>query len=131
MTCLLQVSKWNPCWKIYLVRNVRKMVDLAYRSLISFAIVKKACSTFKAVFAEVSRKGILSWSANSCIESQTIRVRARQQWRADRRDAVLDDLLACQVRLVSHQQLVNTLRGIAINFLKPLLDIRKGILTTK
>lgn len=36
-----------------------------YRSLICFAIVKNACSTFVAVFADVSRKGIFNWSANS------------------------------------------------------------------
>jgi len=34
-------------------------------SLICFAIVKKACSTFVALFAEVSRKVMPSWSANS------------------------------------------------------------------
>lgn len=43
-----------------LSKNVRKMVEVTHRSLISFAIVKNACSTFKAVFADVSRKGIFS-----------------------------------------------------------------------
>jgi hypothetical protein len=34
-----------------------------YRSLICFDMVKKACSTFVALLAEVSRKGIPSSSA--------------------------------------------------------------------
>lgn len=34
--------------------------------LISVAIVINACSTFIADFADVSKKGIPSWSANSC-----------------------------------------------------------------
>jgi hypothetical protein len=37
--------------------------------LICFAMVKKACSTFVAFFAEVSRNGIESWSANSYIDN--------------------------------------------------------------
>ncbi len=36
-----------------------------HRSLICLAMVKKACSTFVAFFAEVSKKGMFSWSANS------------------------------------------------------------------
>lgn len=36
-----------------------------HRSLICLAIVKNACSTFVAFFADVSRKGMESWSANS------------------------------------------------------------------
>ena len=38
---------------------------LAYLLLISAAIVRKACSTFVAFFALVSRNGILRLSANS------------------------------------------------------------------
>ena len=34
--------------------------------LISEAIVMNACSTFVAFLALVSKKGICSWSANSC-----------------------------------------------------------------
>ena len=41
------------------------MEKLTHRSLICFAIVKNACSTFVAFLAEVSRKGMPSWSANS------------------------------------------------------------------
>lgn len=40
-----------------------------YRSLICLAIVKKACSTFVAFLADVSRKGMFNWSANSCTSS--------------------------------------------------------------
>lgn len=40
-------------------------VSEAHRSLICLAIVKNACSTLVAFLAEVSKKGIESWSANS------------------------------------------------------------------
>jgi hypothetical protein len=43
----------------------KKKRSQAYRSLICFAMVRKTCSTFVEFFAEVSRKGIESWSANS------------------------------------------------------------------
>ena len=36
-----------------------------YRSLICLAMVKNACSTLVAFLADVSRKGMESWSANS------------------------------------------------------------------
>ena len=39
-------------------------------SLICLAMVRKACSTLEAFFADVSRKGIPRLSANSCIECQ-------------------------------------------------------------
>ena len=39
---------------------------VAMRFLISPAIVMNASSTFVAFFAEVSRKGMLAESANSC-----------------------------------------------------------------
>jgi hypothetical protein len=38
-----------------------------YRSLICLAIVKKACSTLVAFLADVSKNGMLSWSANSYV----------------------------------------------------------------
>ena len=41
--------------------------------------------------------------------------------------AVLDHFLACKVRLVPYQQLVNTFRRVSVNFLKPLLDIRESV----
>lgn len=40
--------------------------EQTYLSLICLAIVKNACSTLVAFFAEVSRKGMFNWSANSC-----------------------------------------------------------------
>lgn len=36
--------------------------------MICLAMVKKACSTLVAFLAEVSKNGMLSWSANSCAE---------------------------------------------------------------
>ena len=47
------------------IEKGKKNRTQAYRSLICFAMVRKACSTFVEFFAEVSRKGIESWSANS------------------------------------------------------------------
>lgn len=41
--------------------------DPTHLSLICLAIVKNACSTLVALFAEVSRKGMFSWSANSYV----------------------------------------------------------------
>lgn len=43
-------------------------------------------------------------------------------------NGVLDDLLVGQIALVSDQQLVNALGGVAVNLSKPLLDIGEGIL---
>ena len=42
-------------------------------------------------------------------------------------DAVLNNLLASQIGLVSDEQLVHTLRCVSVNLLEPLLDIREGI----
>ena len=39
-------------------------------SLICLAMVRKACSTFEAFLADVSRNGIPRLSANSCVEHQ-------------------------------------------------------------
>jgi hypothetical protein len=42
-------------------------VVVPMRSLIWRAMVRKACSTLVALFAEVSRKGMPRLSANSCL----------------------------------------------------------------
>ena len=48
------------------------------RFLISEVIVMKACSTFVALFALVSRNGTPSWSANSCAPIRQPRCTLRQ-----------------------------------------------------
>ena len=97
-----------------------------YRSLICLAIVKKACSTLVAFFADVSRKGMVSWSANSC--KQTVSNLSKQRGTLTHlRDTVLHNLLARQVGLVAHKQLVDTLRRVTVNLLQPLLDVRESV----
>jgi hypothetical protein len=46
---------------------------------------------------------------------------------ANLRNSVLNDLLGCQIRLVADQELVDTLRCVAVDFLQPLLDIRESV----
>lgn len=41
--------------------------------------------------------------------------------------AVLHNLLAGQVRLVSNKELVDALRGVAVNLLQPLLDVGESV----
>ena len=42
-------------------------------------------------------------------------------------DAVLNNLLAGQIRLVPDEQLVHALRRVSVDLLEPLLDVREGI----
>lgn len=42
-------------------------------------------------------------------------------------DTVLHNLLARQVGLVAHKQLVDTLRRVTVNLLQPLLDVRESV----
>ena len=104
-------------------------------SLICLAIVKNACSTFVALFADVSRKGMFSWSANSYIakaEGVIVGlVKGRRQDATDLCHSVLDDFLGGQVGLVAHKQLVDTLRGIPVNLLQPLLYVGERIYRRK
>lgn len=44
---------------------------------------------------------------------------------------VVNHLLGGQVTLVSYEQLVDVLVGIAVNFLKPLLDVVVGLLQSR
>jgi hypothetical protein len=37
------------------------------------------------------------------------------------------DLLSCQIRLVTNEELVNSLRGISVNLLQPLLNIGERV----
>jgi hypothetical protein len=69
----------------------------AHRSLICLAMVKNACSTFVAFFADVSRNGIDSWSAKSCRRGSAGGRGPRTGRGPDLRGGVLDDLLARQV----------------------------------
>jgi hypothetical protein len=70
-------------------------------------MVKKACSTFVAFFADVSKKGMANWSANSYNikrvknDCETV----GESW-TDLRNRILHDLLTGQVRLVTHQKFV-------------------------
>jgi hypothetical protein len=88
-------------------------------------MVKKACSTFEAFLADVSRKGIPMLSANSYISS------------ADNKDmcmtctnlgnGVFNSSLVSHIALVADEELVDTLGGISVDFLKPLLDVVERI----
>lgn len=96
-------------------------------------MVKNACSTLVAFLAEVSKKGMVNWSANSCLRrnrksNQSGRHMTRN-WIADPDlcDGMLDDLLAGQIRLVADKEFVNTLRSIAIDLLQPLFHVGEGI----
>lgn len=91
-------------------------------------MVKNACSTFVAFLAEVSRKGMLSWSANSCNTSCKRWFSPPKEHNITRLGyAIFDDLLACQIGLVSYKQLVHTLRSVTVDLLKPLLDVRESV----
>ena len=107
------------------------VIARTYRSLISFAIVKKACSTLREVLAEVSKKGIFSWSANSYEQTYSdhcvLGALLVQSKNAYLGHAVLDHLLASQIGFVAYKKLVDTLRGITVDFLEPLLDVGEGI----
>ncbi len=60
------------------------------------------------------------------------RVREEQcgQWRREAYlgNCVFNDLFARQIRLVAYEQLVDTLRCISVNFLKPLLNVCERVL---
>jgi hypothetical protein len=83
-------------------------------------MVKNACSTFEAFFAEVSRKGMPMLSANSY-------TRQRSESAIDVNpylgDCVLNGTLIGHIALVTNQKLVDTLGSVAIDLLQPLLDI--------
>lgn len=42
-------------------------------------------------------------------------------------DCVLNDLLVGHITLVAHEELVDTLGGVAVDLLKPLLDVVEGV----
>jgi hypothetical protein len=69
-------------------------------------MVKKACSTFVAFFADVSRNGMESWSAVSWVidVSDTYKLdQIRRKTRTDLRRTILHDLLAGEVRFVANK----------------------------
>ena len=107
-------------------RNHSIEVD-SHRSLICLAMVKNACSTFVAFLAEVSKKGIESWSANSYAITLIFRAPLYLIKLTHLRHAVFHNLLAGQVRLVADKQLIHAFGSIAVNLLQPLLDIREGV----
>lgn len=94
--------------------------------MICLAIVKNACSTLVAFFADVSRKGIPSWSANS-YNAPFNTAKSHGGRLTYLGDAVLHNLLASQVGLVADEQLVDALRSVSIDLLKPLLDVCEGV----
>jgi hypothetical protein len=102
-------------------------VDEPIRSLICFAIVKKACSTLVDDFADVSKKGMLSWSANSCEEGVSSGSSPSHFIEIYLCDIVLDNLLCRQVTLVTDEEFVDAFARISVNFLQPLLDIGKSV----
>lgn len=105
------------------------------RSLICLAIVKKACSTFEAFFADVSRNGIPKLSANSWNEKGKSHqqryfhdwVLMGKQWKIYLRHGIFDNFLVFHITLVTDEKLINTLSRVTINFLEPLLDVVEGI----
>ena len=42
-------------------------------------------------------------------------------------DTILNNLLARQIGFIANEELVDALRGISVNLLEPLLDVREGI----
>jgi hypothetical protein len=82
-------------------------------------MVKKACSTFVALLAEVSRKGIPSSSAKDWFVSfcpcHLVGVYLG--------NGIIDSFLGNQIRLVSDQKLVDAFNCVSVDFLQPLLDI--------
>ena len=89
-------------------------------------MVKKACSTFVAFFADVSRNGIDSWSANSCMTVRVTAISYRKEFQCKESDlshCVFHDLFAGQIGLVANKELVNTLGSVAVDLLQPLLDV--------
>jgi len=100
------------------------------RSLIWRAMVKKACSTFDAFFAEVSRKGIPKLSANSYISvriNHALSYRVVLSIEAYLRDSVFNNLLVCHIALVAYEKLVHTLGGVTVDLLQPLLDVVEAV----
>ena len=97
------------------------------RTLICLAMVKKACSTLVAVFAEVSKNGIPRLSANSCGASRRLAPWEKSGQAQYLCHCVLDDFLVRHIALVSNEKLVDAFCRIAIDLLQPLLDVVEGI----
>ena len=69
-----------------------------------------------------------SWSANSCRwHCLSIGGSSNMHALTYLGDTVLHNLLARQVGLVAHKQLVDTLRRVTVNLLQPLLDVRESV----
>lgn len=68
-------------------------------------------------------KGARATSANLCLRL----LRMCQKKRSHLRGVVVHDLLIRQIALVADQELVDTLVGITVNFLEPLLDVVESI----
>ena len=74
---------------------------------------------------------MFSWSENSCSAKTGAvmigRVKGAREGATDLCHSVLDDLLRGQVGLIPHEQFVDTLRGIPVNLLQPLLYVGERI----
>ena len=110
------------------------------RSLICLAIVKKACSTFEAFLAEVSRNGIPRLSANSCNDILGQRLLFSLKKASIFKEyedgmggttylchSVFHNLLILHIAFVAYKKLVDAFSGIAVNFLKPLFYVVEGV----
>ena len=87
-------------------------------------MVKKACSTFDAFFADVSRKGIPRLSANSChrisMAGLQLLIGILPLYLCH---CVFDHLLVRHIALVTNEQFVDSFGGVTVDLLEPLLDI--------
>lgn len=101
--------------------------DVPGRTLICLAIVKKACSTFVAFLADVSKNGIPRLSANSWSQDVRYFHIMRHKSGANLRHSILNHLLIRYITLVTNEKLVDTFSGVTINLLQPLLNVIEGI----
>lgn len=71
-------------------------------------------------------RGLLSHKGGPCTAHPTFAV--SQKVMAYLCCLIIDNLLGCQVTLVSNKQLVDILIGISVNLIEPLLDIVEAVL---
>lgn len=79
--------------------------------------------------ANSCERGISQTNVEYAHERASARARAGQRPRENTYlgNRVLDDLLVRHITLVANQQLVDTLGGVAVDLLEPLLDVVKGV----
>ena len=106
----------------------------AYWSLICFAMVKNACEGVEDALAATPRPPPTREEGRETDLLDVGRVLRTRLEHADPKlvgellgDAVLDDLLVREVRLVPDKELVDTLARVAVNLLQPLLDVGERV----